>query len=410
MGEKKEERHTIVLKRGREISVLRRHPWIFSGAVETREGAVGAGSLVEVRSYNGKFLGVGHWGSGGIAVRMLSFDPIASESGLMAQRVREALELREALGLVKTLHTDTFRLIHGEGDQLPGLIVDIYGEVAVVQCHSYGMWRLREEIGEILKGIDNGGLRIDRVVYKQARSGPDMAVQETDSGEDSAGLPSESDEIDPSRLVSVVENGNRFLVDVVHGQKTGFFLDQRDNRKLLQQYSRDKQVLNAFSYTGGFSVYALTGGASWVNSIDSSKQAISLCRQNVALNFPEANHSAEVADCFKYLEGIDNTYDLIVLDPPAFAKHQRAVKRGVRGYETINALAIKGIKPGGIMFTFSCSQLISRELFRDAVLRAAAEVGRPVRIMHQLHQASCHPINLFHPEGDYLKGLVLKID
>jgi 23S rRNA (cytosine1962-C5)-methyltransferase len=318
---------------------------------------------------------------------------------LLHAQLTNAASVRERLGLIGNPSTNGYRLVHAEGDELPGLVIDLYSDTAVVQCHSAGMWRVRESIQESLLSLSHLGL--SKVVFRRVES-------QMDEGEESA----EEDAIagEPPQVVSFTENGLRFLADITGGQKTGFFLDQRVNRQKVAQAARGKHVLNAFCYTGAFSVYAFAGGAESVTSVDASKSAIDLCRQNVVANLASAPHHAEVADCFSYLTQIPDTFDLIVLDPPAFAKHQRAVQRAMRGYETINALALKKIKPGGTLVTFSCSQLISREMFRDAIMRAAVSAGRFVRIVDVLHQAPCHPTSIFHPEGDYLKGLMLLVE
>jgi 23S rRNA (cytosine1962-C5)-methyltransferase len=344
-------------------------------------------------------LGCGHWGTRGIAVRLLSFEEVKSESELIHSKLVNATQVRQRLGLVGNSTTNGYRLVHAEGDELPGLVVDLYADTAVVQCHSAGMWRVKDSIQESLLGITELGLA--KVVFRRVES-------QIDEPEES-GMP-ENTAPEPAQVVSFSENGLRFLADITGGQKTGFFLDQRINRQKVSEVSRGKHVLNAFCYTGAFSVYAFAGGAESVTSVDASKSAIDLCRQNVVANFASAPHHAEVADCFNYLTQIPDTFDVIVLDPPAFAKHQRAVQRAMRGYETINALALKKIKPGGTLATFSCSQLISREMFRDAIMRAAVSAGRFVRIVDFLHQAPCHPTSIFHPEGDYLKGLMLFVE
>jgi 23S rRNA (cytosine1962-C5)-methyltransferase len=392
-------RPVVVLRQGRESAVKRRHPWIFSGAIADRRGTLQRGCLVDVRSKDGALLGCGHWGTRGIAVRLLSFEEVKSESELIHSKLVNATQVRQRLGLVGNPNTNGYRLVHAEGDELPGLVVDLYADTAVVQCHSAGMWRVKDSIQESLLGITELGLA--KVVFRRVES-------QIDEPEES-GVP-ESTVAEPSQVVSFSENGLRFLADITGGQKTGFFLDQRINRQKVSEVSRGKHVLNAFCYTGAFSVYAFAGGAESVTSVDASKSAIDLCRQNVVANFASAPHHAEVADCFNYLTQIPDTFDVIVLDPPAFAKHQRAVQRAMRGYETINALALKKIKPGGTLATFSCSQLISREMFRDAIMRAAVSAGRFVRIVDFLHQAPCHPTSIFHPEGDYLKGLMLFVE
>lgn len=392
-------RPVVVLRQGRESAVKRRHPWIFSGAIADRRGTLQRGCLVDVRSKDGALLGSGHWGTRGIAVRLLSFEEVKSESELIHSKLVNATQVRQRLGLVGSANTNGYRLVHAEGDELPGLVIDLYADTAVVQCHSAGMWRVKDSIQESLLGIAELGLA--KVVFRRVES-------QIDEPEES-GMP-EPTVPEPAQVVSFSENGLRFLADITGGQKTGFFLDQRINRQKVSEVSRGKHVLNAFCYTGAFSVYAFAGGAESVTSVDASKSAIDLCRQNVVANFASAPHHAEVADCFTYLTQIPDTFDVIVLDPPAFAKHQRAVQRAMRGYETINALAIKKIKPGGTLVTFSCSQLISREMFRDALMRAAISAGRFVRIVDFLHQAPCHPTSIFHPEGDYLKGLMLFVE
>lgn len=395
----KSPRPVVVLRQGRESAVKRRHPWIFSGAIADRRGTVQRGCLVDVRSKDGALLGCGHWGTRGIAVRLLSFEEVKNEAELIHAKIINAAQVRKRFGLVGNTATTGFRLVHAEGDELPGLVIDVYADTAVVQCHSAGMWRVREAVQQSLLSL--GDLGLSKVVFRRVES----QIEEAESGAEVDPLVAE-----PSQVVSFSENGLRFLADITSGQKTGFFLDQRVNRQKVRDFSSGKHVLNAFCYTGAFSVYAFAGGAESVTSVDASKSAIDMCRQNVVANFASVPHHAEVADCFNYLTQIPDTFDLIVLDPPAFAKHQRAVQRAMRGYETINTLALKKIKPGGILVTFSCSQLISREMFRDAVMRAAVAANRFVRVVDVLHQAPCHPTSLFHPEGDYLKGLILFVE
>jgi len=390
----------VILRQGRDVSVRRRHPWVFSGAVADRQGTLQRGCFVEVRAKDGTTLGCGHWGTKGIAVRMLSFGPAQDESSIIRERLRAAIAVRRTLGLVGSAETTGYRLVHAEGDGLPGLVVDVYADVAVIQCHSAGMWRLREEIATCIK--ESEALTVSDAIFRRVEA----QIEQGDEEEKRA----EPEIPEPSRVVAFSENGLRFMADVTGGQKTGFFLDQRVNRMKVRDYSRGKHVLNAFCYTGAFSVYAFAGGAESVVSVDASKSAIDLCRQNVVTNFAAVDHHSEVADCFSYLTQIPDTFDLIVLDPPAFAKHQRAIQRGLRGYETINALALKKIKPGGTLVSFSCSQLVSREMFRDSVMRAAAQAGRFVRIVESLHQAPCHPTSVFHPEGEYLKGLIMLVE
>lgn len=396
----KSARPVVVLRQGRESAVRRRHPWIFSGAVADRQGVLQRGCLVDVRAKDGALLGCGHWGTRGIAVRMLSFSEVPDEDALVQAKIANAISVRARLGLVGNAATTGYRLVHAEGDELPGLIIDLYGATAVVQCHSAGMWRLKDTLRDALLGAAELGL--EQVAFRRVESQIEDPEQPAAEGDQS---PQE-----PSQIVTFSENGLRFLADITGGQKTGFFLDQRVNRQKIRDFSAGKHVLNAFSYTGAFSVYAIAGGAESVVSVDASKSAIDLCRQNVVANSVSAPHHAEVADCFAYLGQIPDTFDLIVLDPPAFAKHQRAIQRAVRGYETINTLALKKIKPGGLLATFSCSQLISREMFRDAIMRAAVSAGRMVRIIDFLHQAPCHPTNVFHPEGDYLKGFIMFVE
>jgi 23S rRNA (cytosine1962-C5)-methyltransferase len=395
----KSARPVVVLRQGRESAVKRRHPWIFSGAIADRRGTLQRGCLVDVRSKDGALLGCGHWGTRGIAVRLLSFEEVSNEHELIHAKLTNAMQVRQRLGLVGSFSTTGYRLVHAEGDELPGLVIDLYADTAVVQCHSAGMWRVKDSIQDSLLRLQELGLT--KVVFRRVES----QIDEPEEAVEGEPMVAEA-----SQVVSFSENGLRFLADITGGQKTGFFLDQRINRQKIRDYAAGKHVLNAFCYTGAFSVYAFAGGAQSVTSVDASKSAIDMCRQNVVANFASAPHHAEVADCFSYLTQIPDTFDLIVLDPPAFAKHQRAVQRAMRGYETINALALKKIKPGGILATFSCSQLISREMFRDAVMRAAVSAGRFVRIVDFLHQAPCHPTSIFHPEGDYLKGLILFVE
>ena len=400
------QRPLVVVRQGRDASIRRRHPWVFSGAIAERKGTLKAGCLVDVRSQDGRLLGVGHWGTKGIAVRMLAFAPVEQELELLHLSLDAAVALRRELGLVGNKETTGYRLVHGEGDDLPGLVIDLYDETAVIQCHSPGMWRLRSDIRSYL--ISTHELGVSRVVYRLVES--QVGDVEGDEHREDDNEEIEQFEAEGRSEIAFHENGLKFLVDVSSGQKTGFFLDQRSSRNRIRELAKGRHVLNAFCYTGAFSVYALAGGAESVCSVDASKAAIDLCRQNVVLNFAKAVHRPEVADCFEYLAQIPDTFDLIILDPPAFAKHQRAVQRALRGYETINTLALKKIRPGGIIATFSCSQLVSRELFRDSVLRAAVAAGRKVKIIEHFHQAPCHPTNIFHPEGDYLKGLALYVE
>jgi len=389
----------ITLKPKKEESALRRHPWIFSGAVANLPEGLEEGDLVAVHTASGEVLGVGHWQIGSIAVRILEFDTDTLPDDFYLKRLESAWRLRELLGLIRE-DNDCFRLVHGEGDFLPGLVVDIYGDTAVMQAHSPGMHFARTDIADALTAIP--GSRLRNVYYKSETTLPYKAM------------------LDPQNEYLIggydgnvaTENGLQFNIDWMKGQKTGFFVDQRENRKLLETYSRGKNVLNMFCYTGGFSVYAMRGGALKVDSVDSSAKAIALTEANIALNFPDdARHTAYAEDAFKFLDSIQpGEYDLIILDPPAFAKHRSALKNGLTGYRRLNAKAFEKIRPGGILFTFSCSQVVTREQFRMAVFTAAVRSGRKVRILHQLTQPADHPIDICHPEGEYLKGLVLYVE
>lgn len=389
---------TIVLKRGKADSLRRFHPWVFSGAIQSLPHNLKEGEIVRVEDASSQFLAVGHYQIGSIAIRILSFEDVVVDDAFWDERLSEALMLRRALNLLRA-DNNIFRLVHGEGDRLPGLIVDIYGETAVMQAHSVGMHYARHQIAQSLQRIL--GKSVTQVYYKSETTLPYKANLE---------------ELDGPLLGNVsnnnvaVENDLRFHIDWLRGQKTGFFIDQRENRLLLQHYSNKRYVLNMFCYTGGFSVYALRGGAQEVVSVDSSAKAIDLTNANVALNYPNCDHhKAYAEDAFKFLDKADDTYDLIVLDPPAFAKHKEAVRNALKGYTRLNLQAMRKIKRGGILFTFSCSQAISKDQFRLAVFTAAAQSGRYVRILHQLHQPADHPVNIYHPEGEYLKGLVLEI-
>ena len=406
---------TIFLKPHKEESLKRFHPWVFSGAISRvvldashKAAAPEEGELVCVRSAADEVLGVGHWQIGSIAVRILVFGVETLPAHYWEERMRAAYRVRESIGLIRP-DNNTFRLIHGEGDFIPGLIVDVYADTAVVQAHSVGIHVCREEIAKaILAAVP----QVKNVYYKSDDTLPFKAPIE---GEKVGwliytGTPGSRD----TEEFWSVENGLSFRIDWLRGQKTGFFIDQRENRALVERYAANKDVLNMFCYTGGFSLYALRGGAKRVDSVDVSQKAIDLVNINVAKNFPRAtNHTAVAEDAFDYLTAQKNagkTYDLIILDPPAFAKHRDAVKNALRGYQRINAKAIEMIRPGGILFTFSCSQAVDKEAFRLAVFSAAAQVGRKVRILHQLHQPQDHPINIYHPEGEYLKGLVLFVE
>lgn len=405
---------TIILKPHKEESLKRFHPWVFSGAIARilldashQSPAPEEGELVRVESAQGETLGVGHWQVGSIAVRILAFGISELPSDFWEQRIRAAYQVRECLGLIRP-DNNTFRLIHGEGDFLPGLIVDVYADTAVVQAHSVGMHVSRHSIAEaIVKTVP----QVQNVYYKSDDTLPFKAPIE---GEKVGWLVESRELREESEEFWSIENGLSFRIDWLRGQKTGFFIDQRENRALVERYAAGKDVLNMFCYTGGFSLYALRGGAKSVDSVDVSQKAIDLVNANVAHNFPKAkNHTSVTADAFEYLTAqkqAGRTFDLIILDPPAFAKHRDAVKNALRGYQRINAKAIEMIRPGGILFTFSCSQAVDKEAFRLAVFSAAASIGRKVRILHQLHQPQDHPINIYHPEGEYLKGLVLYIE
>lgn len=390
---------TITLRRGKEESLDRFHPWVFSGAVAVLPEGIVEGDDVRVVTHDGRLIGTGHFQIGSIAVRILDFGDTPLDAPFYASRLADALRLRQALGLVRN-DNNAYRLVHGEGDFVPGLVVDVYGHTAVMQAHSAGIHRARNIIAAALVALPDA--HIDNVYYKSDTTLPYKAD-----------LAPVNDYIIGSYSGSVaIENGLQFNIDWLKGQKTGFFLDQRDNRQLLRSLARGRKVLNTFCYTGGFSVYALAGGAQSVDSVDSSAKAITLTDANIALNFGiEAPHRSFAVDAFKFLDNMErDAYDMIVLDPPAFAKHRGAIRNALRGYQRINAAAIARIAPGGILFTFSCSQAISREQFRLAVFSAAASTGRKVRILHQLTQPADHPVNIYHPEGEYLKGLVLYVE
>ena len=386
---------TIQLKRGKEESLLRFHPWVFSGAVQHADKDVQDGDLVRVLTANGDFIAVGHYQLGSIMVRVLSFRDVVIDEAFWHSRLLSALQMRQTIGLADNPQNNTYRLVHGEGDNLPGLIIDVYDKTAVMQAHSIGMHLCRHDIARQL--VEVMGKRIENVYYKSETTLPFM---EPENGFIVGGSP---DNV-------AVENGLKFRVDWLRGQKTGFFVDQRENRSLLEHYAKGRRVLNMFCYTGGFSVYAMRGGAELVHSEDSSAKAIELTRQNVEMNFPgDSRHQAFCEDAFKYLEKADG-YDLIILDPPAFAKHRGALHNALKGYTRLNAKAFEKIQAGGILFTFSCSQVVTKDHFRNAVFTAAAQAGRKVRILNQLHQPADHPINIYHPEGEYLKGLVLYVE
>lgn len=397
-------RACIHLRRGKEESLLRRHPWVFSGAIEhITEGIrpLAEGDIVDVRTKQGDFIAMGHYQIGSIAVRVLSFEEVEIDQEWWNHRIANARMLREAMNLVDNDATTCYRLIHGEGDLLPGLVVDIYHRTAVVQCHSVGMYLSRQNISEAIRAAY--GNSIEAIYDKSSQTLPFKA----DLGAIDGYLWGRS--IEPNTVV--FENGLKFKVNWEEGQKTGFFIDQRVNRDLVRQYAKGRKVLNTFCYTGGFSVAALAGGAREVVSIDLSERAVKLADENVRLNFgDDARHEAIACNAVEYLKDIDDSYDLIILDPPAFAKHHKVLGNALQGYKKINARALQKIRPGGILFTFSCSQAVSRELFRTTIFTAAAIAGRKVRIIGQLTQPADHPINIYHPEGEYLKGLVVYVE
>lgn len=389
----------IYLRRGKEASLKRFHPWIFSGAILRIDDGIEEGDIVKVLSHEGEYLATGHYQKGSIAVRVLSFDDIPIDDTFWETRIAAALSVRTKIGLADNPGNNTYRLVHGEGDYLPGLVIDCYGHTAVIQAHSVGMHYCRGAVCRALLKVMGG--RTGQVFYKSETTLPAKAGLNQENGF----LYGSTDDN------TAVENGLKFHIDWLKGQKTGFFIDQRENRSLLEHYAKGKSVLNMFCYTGGFSVYAMRGGASLVHSVDSSAKAIELTRQNVEMNFPgDTRHEAICDDAFKYLDGHDQHYDLIILDPPAFAKHRSALHNALKGYIRLNAKGFERIKPGGILFTFSCSQVVTKENFRTAVFTAAAQARRKVRILHQLHQPADHPVNIYHPEGEYLKGLVLYVE
>ncbi|MBU3836974.1 MAG: class I SAM-dependent rRNA methyltransferase [Candidatus Phocaeicola faecigallinarum] len=390
----------VYLKPKKEESLLRFHPWVFSGAIARVEGNPEEGEVVEVYTSDKQYIAAGHYQIGSIAVRVLTFKKEEINHEFWVRRLSVARDLRQALRLINTEKNNACRLVHGEGDNLPGLIIDLYDHTAVMQAHSAGMHVYRHEIASALKEVM--GDTVQNIYYKSETTLPFKAdLQSTENGFLLGG----------STENVAMENGLLFHVDWLKGQKTGFFVDQRDNRALLEHYSLGRNVLNMFCYTGGFSFYAMRGGARLVHSVDSSAKAIDLTRANVELNFPgDTRHEAFAEDAFKYLDRMGGEYDLIILDPPAFAKHRGALRNALRGYTKLNAKAFEKIRPGGILFTFSCSQVVSKQDFRNAVFTAAAKSGRSVRIMHQLTQPADHPVNIYHPEGEYLKGLVLYVE
>ena len=409
----------IRLKRGKEESLKRFHPWVFSGAIQRMDEGIEEGELVRVMTNSGDFIAVGHYQQGSIAVRVLTFSDVEIDDAFWHSRLQSALATRLAIGIADNPQNNTYRLVHGEGDNLPGLIIDVYGETAVMQAHSIGMHLCRKQIACSLAEVMKG--RVQHIYYKSETTLPFMTADDMNGF-----LVGGSDDN------IATENGLKFRVDWLHGQKTGFFVDQRENRSLLEHYAKGKRVLNMFCYTGGFSFYAMRGGAELVHSVDSSAKAIELTKENVALNFPnDLRHEAFCEDAFKFLEnlpqplqrrggpadgvspsfgGVGEVYNLIILDPPAFAKHRGALHNALKGYTRLNQKAFEKIERGGLLFTFSCSQVVTKDHFRNAVFTAAALARRKVRILHQLHQPADHPINIYHPEGEYLKGLVLYVE
>ena len=390
----------VYLKPGKEESLKRFHPWVFSGAIARVEGEPEEGEVVDVYTSQKEFIACGHFQVGSIAVRVLSFRQETIDHAFWVRRLEVAKDLRRALGLIGNPQNNTYRLVHGEGDNLPGLIIDVYDHTAVMQAHSAGMHVYRMEIADALSEVM--GDVIQNIYYKSETTLPFKAdLLATENGFIKGGSPENI----------AMENGLKFHVDWLKGQKTGFFVDQRENRHLLEHYAKGRNVLNMFCYTGGFSFYSMRGGANLVHSVDSSAKAIDLTNENVELNFPgDARHQAFAEDAFKFLDRMGDQYDLIILDPPAFAKHRDALRNALRGYTKLNAKAFEKIRPGGILFTFSCSQVVNKQDFRNAVFTAAAQSGRSVRILHQLTQPGDHPVNIYHPEGEYLKGLVLYVE
>lgn len=390
----------VFLKPGKEESLKRFHPWVFSGAIARVEGEPEEGEVVDVYTSKKEFIACGHFQIGSIAVRVLSFRQEPIDHAFWVRRLQVAKDLRCALGVLGNPQNNTYRLVHGEGDNLPGLIIDVYDHTAVMQAHSAGMHLDRMAVAEALEEVM--GDVIQHIYYKSETTLPFKAdLLATENGFLKGGSPENV----------AMENGLKFHVDWLKGQKTGFFVDQRENRALLERYAKGRNVLNMFCYTGGFSFYAMRGGANLVHSVDSSAKAIDLTNENVSLNFPgDTRHQAFAEDAFKFLDRMGDQYDLIILDPPAFAKHRDALRNALRGYTKLNAKAFEKIRPGGILFTFSCSQVMNKQDFRNAVFTAAAQSGRSVRILHQLTQPGDHPVNIYHPEGEYLKGLVLYVE
>jgi 23S rRNA (cytosine1962-C5)-methyltransferase len=392
------ERIKIVLKSGKDQSPLRFHPWIFSGAIKKIYGEPVEGDVVDLYDNKDNLLGVGHYQPGSIAVRILAFENITPDADFFRGRIKSAINYRKTIGIFDNPETNVFRLIHAEGDNLPGLIIDYYNGVVVMQMHSVGMYRMRQELTSIL--VELLGSRLVAVYDKSESTIPFMSGIKPESGF----------LFGSSEPVVVTENGLRFKIDWTSGQKTGFFIDQRENRKLLESFSSGRDVLNMFGYTGAFSVYAMKNAQS-VHTVDSSESAIKLADENININFgDDQRHQSFKVDAFDYLNNIKDKYDLIILDPPAFAKHHNVLSNALQGYKRLNIKAIEQIRPGGIIFTFSCSQVVTKENFRKSVFAAAANTGRKVRIIHQMVQPPDHPVNIYHPESEYLKGLVIHVE
>jgi len=391
----------VTLKPSKDKSIKRFHPWIFSGAIKTMDSGCKDGEIVNIYSNKGKFLGTGHYQDGSISIRVFEFTEQEINFNYWKNKLQNAYKLREKIGLVDATNTNIYRLVHAEGDDLPGLIIDFYNGTAVIQCHSIGMWLLKDIFSQLLQSIIP---ELKAIYDKSAETLPSKHVEEHQIenqflwGEKNA-------------IFEGMEYDNQFSINWITGQKTGFFIDQRENRKLLGDLSKNKKILNTFCYSGGFSIYALNNGAKEVHSLDSSKKAIDLLEKNIALiNDYQNNHQSIVADAMDYIKNVDADYDIIILDPPAFAKHMNARHKAIQGYKRLNARAIEQIKPGGVIFTFSCSQVIGKELFRNTILSAGINAGRKIKILHQLHQPADHPVNIFHPESEYLKGLVIQVD
>lgn len=397
---------SLFLKKGKADSLYRKHPWVFSGAVHHIDGVPQEGDKLRVIDSDGRFVAVGHWQIGSIALRVLSFSDEVIDVGFYIRRLSVALDVRRSIGVVRCddairpeNRNDMYRLVHGEGDFLPGLVIDMYAGTAVMQAHSVGMHEDRMLIAEALKNVMGDGLKA--IYYKSETTLPYKAAL----GQENGFIFGRTDND------VATENGLDFHIDWLKGQKTGFFVDQRDNRSLLESYAKGRNVLNMFCYTGGFSVYAMRGGAKLVHSVDSSAKAVDLVRANVGLNFPEdSRHEAFAEDAFKFIEDMEGKYDLVILDPPAFAKHRDALKQALRGYIRLNARVMEKMPGGSVLFTFSCSQAVNKDQFRTAIFTAAVQAGRNVRILHQLHQPADHPINIYHPEGEYLKGLIVYVE